>query len=589
MKKYLALLLVLLMAFTLLTACGGSSNSGSNEPASEEPAEEAEEPAEATEEPAEEAEEPAEATEEPAEAAGEKGFTYAMEYDITSLDPQNSGDSESITVNHMINEGLLRDKGGELVPGIAESWEVAEDGLTYTFHLRESVWSDGTPLTANDFVYSWNRMCDPNAPTYYIETCKHIVNGLEIAMGEAEPGTLGVEATDDYTLVVHMKERDNFFLNNIASGSAWLPISQAADEAAGGLGPYGSEADKLLTNGPFNVSEWSHEAYIVLTKNPNYWNADEVKLDRVKGIVGATGSAAVDMMLAGEIDLVKTNIKKESEELADAGFNVTPYTGGYRYLYFNGNPGEKTDAGKFMANSHFRRAMNYVINRVALCNIAELDCEPATRIIMPNEPGIDGKTIHEMYPYSPWTLEGDVEKAKEELQLAMNELGVSDPSEIPPLYLLCYDEEDSVLILQAFQDMLKQQLGVESTVNPQAIQTMRELWHTGYWDVFLMDWSYKAPNWGQRASNWYRPENDIDEHEDNGYENNDFDAKYEAFENAEDAEEAIKLLVEAEEIFCEDAASAIVCWTSYCCCSNPKITGILYSTDADFCFADITE
>ncbi len=587
MKKYLALLLVLLMAFTLLTACGGSSNSGSNEPASEEPA--SEEPAEEAEEPAEEAEEPAEATEEPAEAAGEKSFTYAMEYDITSLDPQNSGDSEAIVVNHLINEGLVRDKGGEIIPGLAESWEVAEDGLTYTFHLRESVWSDGTPVTANDFVYSWNRMCDPNAPTYYIDTCKHIVNGYDIALSNAEPGTLGVEAPDDYTLIVHMKERDNFFLDDLASGACWLPISQAADEAAGGLGPYGSEADKILTNGPFTITEWSHEAFIVLEKNPNYWNKDEIKLDRVKGIVGATGSAAVDMMQAGEIDFLTTNIRKESEELAAAGFNVVPYTGAYRYLYFNGNPGEKTEAGAFMANSHFRRALNYVINRNALADVVSLDCTPATRVIMPNEPGVDGKTIQEMYPYEPWDINGDVEKAKEELQLAMDELGVSDPSEIPPLYLLCYDSEDSTMLLQAYQDMLKQQLGIESTVNPQAIQTMREIWHTGYWDVFVMDWGFKSPNWGQRAINWYRPEEDVDEHNDNGYENDEFDAKYEEFEAADSQEEAIKLLAELEEIFCEDAASACVAWTNYCCASNPKITGILYSTEADFCFADVTE
>ena len=555
MKKYVALVLALALTGSTLAACGGSGGSAA---ASAAPA-----------------------------ADVEKSFTYAMEYDISSLDPQNSGDSEANVVNNMLNEGLVRNKGGEIIPGLATDWEEADDGLTYTFHLRESVWSDGTPVTAQDFIYSWNRMCDPNAPTYYPEACKHIVNGYAIALGEAEPGTLGVEAPDDLTLVVHMKERDNFFIDNLADGMQWLPISKTADEAAGGLGPYGSEADKLLTNGPFKIKEWSHEAYIILEKNPLYWNAGEIKLTSVKGIVGATGSAAVDMMQAGEIDFMTTNIKKESEELEKQGFNVVNYTGAYRYLYFNGNPGEKTAAGKFMANSHFRRALNYVTNRVALAQVVSLDCTPATRVIMPNEPGIDGKTIQEMYPYEPWDINGDTAKAKEELALAMQDLGVSDVSEIPELYLLGYESEDTVTLLTAYKDMLEKELGLKSEVHPQAIQAMREIWHTGYWDVFVMDWGFRAPNWGQRAANWYRPTEDIDDHEDNGYENDDFDAAYEAFEAADSQEDALKNLAEMEQIFCEDAASACIAWTNYCCCSNKKITGILYSTEADFTFADI--
>ncbi|MBQ9535055.1 MAG: peptide ABC transporter substrate-binding protein [Clostridia bacterium] len=574
MKRFLAIALALALCLALFAGCNndtGSNNQSSNQSNSQNSNQN-------------ESSNNNQSSDTPAKP---KMITYAVDYDITSMDPQISGDSAAATVILMTNEGLLREKGGEIVPGIAETWEVSEDGLTYTFHLRKSTWNDGTPLTAHDFVYSYRRMLDPAAPTNYIENGYVLKNGQEFSSGQCSAEELGVEAPDDYTLVLTLSKRDNTHLYNLSRTTCWLPINEAADKAAGGVGYYGSDKDKLLTNGPFNLTDWSREASVTMEKNPAYWNAGEIKLDICKGIVGASGAAGVDMMLAGELDFMTTNVRTESSQLRDAGFNVEAYTGAYRYLYFNGNPGEKTQAGFCMANSHFRRAINYVINRNALAQVVSLDCEPSYRVIMPSEPGVGGKTINEMYPREYWNLDGDIEKAKAELDIALQELGLSSPADVPPLYLLCYDSQDSTMVLQAYQDMLKTGLGIESTVNPQAIQQMRELWHTGYWDVFVMDWGFRAPNWGQRADNWYR--SDGRSYNDNGYVNAAFDAKKDEFDNAVSEEEAIRLLVELEEIFCEDAASAIVAWTQYSVCHTDRIKGILLSTYADFTFADVVD
>jgi len=520
--------------------------------------------------------------------AAPKILRYGVEWDITSLDPQMSGDSAVTTALLMTNEGLLRDKGGEIVPGIAETWEISDDGLTYTFHLRQSKWSDGSPLTAKDFKYAFIRMLDPAAPTNYITTGYILKNGEAFSRGECGADEVGVECPDDYTLVLNLEKRDNNMLYNLSRGLAWLPINEAADKAAGGPGNYGAEMSQLMTNGPFTVTEWKREASITFTKNPNYWNADEVHLDGIYGIVGASDAAGVDMMLAGELDLMPVNTQSHQRQLEEAGFTVEKTGGTYNHLYFNGNPGENTEAGFCMANVHFRRAINYVIDRNAMVSVMDSVSEPAFRVIMPNEPGVDGKTIHEMYPYTAWDVNGDINKAKEELAIALQELGLSDASQVPALYLLAVDSAESLLVLQAFQNMLKTHLGIESTVNPLAVQQMREKWITGYWDVFHMSWGFRAPNWGQRASNWYR--RDGLDHEDNGYYNEAFDNKYEEFQAAESFEDSIARLAELEKIFCDDAASGIIAWTMKGCAYDAKkITGVLISTSEDFTFADMIQ
>lgn len=174
-----------------------------------------------------------------------KLIRLAHSYDATTLDPQNCCDDGSYFVINNICEPLVIGYDGEVHPGVAETWDVSEDGKVYTFHLRKSNWSDGTPVSAHDFVYAVTRALDPNVAYENVYTFYSLLNGES----------------------------------------------------------YGSEADKVLNNGPFTCTEWLHESKTTIKKNENYWNAANVKIDEVQYIVGVADQVAVDRFMANDLDV----------------------------------------------------------------------------------------------------------------------------------------------------------------------------------------------------------------------------------------------------------------------------------------------
>jgi oligopeptide transport system substrate-binding protein len=188
----------------------------------------------------------------------------------TTMDPGVSfGDSE-LSIFFNIFEGLVGvdQKTGEVVPRLAESWEPNEDGSEFVFTLREDVtWSDGTPINANDFVYSWQRVLDPETLSQYIPALYPIKNAEAIANGEAEMDTLGVVATDDYTLTVTLEGSTTYF-PLLATTWTFSPVPKhVIDEVGAGW----VEAENIVSNGPYMMTEWNHDQSIVLEANPEYY------------------------------------------------------------------------------------------------------------------------------------------------------------------------------------------------------------------------------------------------------------------------------------------------------------------------------
>ena len=156
---------------------------------------------------------------------------------------------------------------------------VSEDGLTWTFHLREGLkWSDGSDLTANDFVYSWKRVCDPLVAAPYAETVLSMVAGYEDAIG-GNLDALQVVATDDRTLSVTLNAPCSYF-GSLAAFATLSPVQQATVEANGD--EWAIAPETYVSNGPFYMTEWEPGSHILFSKNPNYWNADAVKLDGIR-------------------------------------------------------------------------------------------------------------------------------------------------------------------------------------------------------------------------------------------------------------------------------------------------------------------
>ncbi len=333
-KKLIAVLLVASMAASL-AACG-NKNAAPSESASEEAA--------------------------PAEATTVNTDTTTLRLNLASepdyLDPalNSAVDGACLAVNSFV--GLYTyDENNNCVPALADGEpEVSEDGLTYTIKLIESKWSNGEPLTANDFVYSWNRAVAEETAADYAYMFAPIATN--------EDGTLQVEATDDYTLVVKLNAPCAYFYDLLAFPT-FMPVYQADVEAANpdGTTP-GAWAQEpgFVSNGAFTLTEWKHNESMVYEKNPNFYRADDVKLEKLEFMLSADDTAIYAAYNAGDIDFADTVPNDEIQSLLNSDeFHIIDTLGTY-YVGFNVN----SDLFKGLTAeqaSKMRKALSLLIDR----------------------------------------------------------------------------------------------------------------------------------------------------------------------------------------------------------------------------------
>ena len=560
MKRTFALMLALVMVVSLFAGCGSKA------PATDAPA--------------------ADAGNTPAAPAAPKEITIAKAYDATTLDPHQGNDDGSYNIIKYLSEGLVRNKGGVIVPGVAETWEMNEDGTEVVFHLRDNaVWSDGTAITAEDFHYSFLRLLDPTVG-YYCDSGFIFKNGEAYFNGEATAEEVGVEVIDAKTLKITRENPSIETLYQLA-GTPFLPIRKDVAEANGVS--YGAEASKIMTNGAFTLTEWSHEAKLVLTKNENYWDKDSINLDKMTFMVGASGDTAIDMMMAGQLDLLENGVESKIAPLTDMGFVATPYSAGYQCLHMN-SKGRTEDSNKFMANSNFRQALNLTINRAAIIASANLGLMPATRISASNDMGVND-TMHAEYPLEAWAANGDAAKAKEHFDLAMQELGTT-AADVPELSMLCFDSEGNMTILQAAQDMILNNLGIKCVIDPQPIQQMIGKAITGDWDFWYGGMTAGTMDWlsaGSVAEGFYSNP-DKDEYGTYNYCNKEFNALFDKASVTLDVKERKDLLFEMEKILVTDPATILLGWNRTYVVTKAGLTGLLISGgDSDYTYMDLAQ
>jgi len=563
MKRFFALMLALVMVLSLFAGCGGKA------PATDAPAADSGNAAESN------------------TPTAPKEINIAKAYDATTLDPHQGNDDGSYNIIKYLSEGLVRNKAGVIVPGIAETWDMSEDGLEVTFHLRDNaVWSDGTAITAEDFRYSFLRLLDPSVGYNYCDSAFLFKNGEAYFNGEATAEEVGIEVIDAKTLKITREEPSIETLYELA-GTAFLPIRKDVAEAHGVS--YGAEADKIMTNGPFTLTEWSHEAKLVLVKNENYWDKDSINLDKMTFVVGASGDTAIDMMMAGQLDMLENSVESKIQPLIDMGFTATPYSAGYQCLHMN-SKGRTEASNKFMANSNFRQALNLTINRAAIIASANLGLMAATRISASNDMGVND-TMHNEYPLEAWPANGDAAKAKEHFDLAMKELGTT-AADVPELSMLCFDSEGNMTILQAAQDMILNNLGIKCVIDPQPIQQMIGKAIGGDWDFWYGGMTAGTMDWlsaGSVAEGFYSNP-DKDDYGTYNYCNKEFNALFDKASVTLDVKERKDLLFEMEKILVSDPATILLGWSRNFVVAKAGLTGLLISGgDSDYTYMDLAQ
>ncbi len=449
-KRLLALVLVLTMAISLLAGCA--------QPA----------PAPAPEQPAEQ----------PAEPAKEAVFNWNIGADPKTIDPVLNGASDGGDVINQTFEGLTREKSGTVYPGIAESWEVSEDGLTVTFKLRESKWSDGSPLTAHDFVYSWKRGMDPATASEYawIWEYTNIVGAFDAVNG-ASLDEVGVTALDDQTLEVKLITPTDYIVS-LLSFYHFLPTKQSAVEA-GADGAWAKDPAVAVSNGPFKLTSYKIGEGLTLVKNENYWNAAEVKIDRIEGKFIDEQATAYQAYQAGELHFlpdvppaeVATLIAESSE------FYVFPLLGTY---YYNFN----MDLPMFQ-DVRVRKALNLAIDRELIVETLGAGQVPAAGFVPPGFLDHEGNDFFEKSgTYGIATDDSKVAEA----QALLAEAGFPGGAGFPEFTIMYNTGAGHQQVAELVQEMLKTNLGITTKLENQEWAVFQDTRKEGDYEVARGGW-----------------------------------------------------------------------------------------------------
>ncbi len=386
------------------------------------------------------------------DSADGKVFRYAVNTLPTTLDPtkgQSIGDNE---IQHAITEGLTRNTAGDVKPGIAESWDESEDGLTYTFHLRKDAkWSDGEPITAADFEYSWKRLVNPETASPYAFIGDCLKNGQAIEQGKMDVEELGVKAVDDTTLEVTLEHPTSYFLSLIGSSGQFAPLRQDIVEKYGT--DFAATSEKNVYSGPFVMTS-SEDNVWTFAKNDNYWDKDSINLDKCELNYVENTDTQLSMYEAGDLDYVQvpTAYVSDYKDKAEVFAN-----GNVDFCYIN----SKSD-NPVLGNKNFRLALNYALNRNDYNKLANADTYTAFNGLV--FPGLQAKgtTYGEAYDLNSYSypLDGDQDKATEYLNAAMKELGIANASDIT-VEVVTTDADSSKRIVETLQEQWQNALGIK--------------------------------------------------------------------------------------------------------------------------------
>lgn len=451
-----------------------------------------------------------------------------------TLDPHRAEGVPSSNILRDLFEGLVAEApNGELIPGAAESWEISEDGLIYTFTLRpDGRWSNGDPVTAHDFEYGLRRSADPQTLSRYSSVLAPIRNARAVIAGEQPPEALGVTAVDERTLVVELETPTPYLLGLLTHSSCYAVHRGVVEE-------HGSRWSRVGThvgNGAYRLKDWVVQSHIHVERNPHYWDDGNTTLDEVYFYAIENQDAELKRYRADELDITSTIPQKQlkwiRENLAEE-FRVTPYLGTY-YFGFN------TTRAPFAGRPGLRRALSLAVNRDIIASVVSGAGEPVAYGWVPPVRGYAQQVPVE----AGWTQE----QREAEARRLYAEAGHSpeNPLKVEVLY---NTSDNHKRIAIALRSMWKEVLGVEATLANQE------------WKVFLETRKRKQETEIFRAG-WIGDYEDAytfaqllestNEQNDSGYNNPEYDALLAAASAEPDTARRAEYLQQAERLMLAD-------------------------------------
>jgi len=428
-----------------------------------------------------------------------------------TIDPGLCGASDGGDIINNTFEGLIREKSGVVQPGIAKTWETSADGKTVTFNLRKSKWSDGSDLTAHDFVYSWLRAMDPDTASEYAWLWEYtnVVGAWDYVTGEAGPEGVGIKAVDDYTFEVKLTDPTNYFVS-LMSFYTFMPVKQSSVEAAGGEeGLWATIPELAVSNGPFVLTEYTIGDGLRLEANPNYWNKRDVGLSAINGKFIDDANTAYQAYQSGELDFIPDVPTAEVPRLIaeDPNFYVFPLLGTY-YYNFNMDLDIWSDV-------RVRKAMAMAIDREVICETLAAGQVPAGGFIPPGFLDDQGRDFFETA--GMYGLATDDSKVAD-AQALMAEAGYPNGEGFPEFVMMYNTSEGHQTVAELMQEMFKTNLGIECTLENQEWAVFQDTrtqgdyelarggWLTDFMDPIGMLGIFKNLDVAYNDPNYYNPE-----------------------------------------------------------------------------------
>ena len=425
--------------------------------------------------------------------AEERYLGVMLGTNVMSLDTNLATDGESFEVIADCIDGLMQmDADGAAIPAIAESYDLSEDGKTYTFHLRDAKWQNGDPVTANDFVFAWRRICqEAGEYAYLFDTSVGCVKNADAIIYEgADPTTLGVSAPDEKTFVVELEVPVSFF-PSLMYFPTFYPINEAFYNSCE-AGTYGTSPETFLSNGAFVLESYTPgTANLSVKKNPDYWDADRVKLAGIKYQVVGSSDNALTAFKTGALDVVTISGNQVASAQKDAKLAENLKVTGAGYLwYLTFSQTENNAEGGKLANANLRLAISNSIDREALVEDYVMDGSLDTYTAVPpqfaasattgEDFSADQEAFADVCGYNP-------EKALEYYNAAIEELG-TDTFTFTMIY--GNNEGDEVAkVAQAIKSQVEENLpGLTINLQPMTKAERIDKMQNDNYDVALTRW-----------------------------------------------------------------------------------------------------
>lgn len=540
MKKIALVLAAVMASGIILTACGGNKNT---------------------------TEQPSGSTTTTATNGG-SDIAVQVGPNPETLDPAlNSTSDGANVIIHAFESLLTFDEKNEIVPGQADSYEVSDDGLIYTFHLRDNLkWSDGSPLTANDFVYSWKRLADPNTGAPYSYDMLSMVKGYEEAMA-GDIDALGVSASDDKTLVVELSAPCVYF-DKIITHASMVPVKQEVVEASGDQ--WALQPETYVSNGPLKMIEWVPGSHITFAKNENYWNADKVTLNSLKFVLMEEANSSYSAYQAGEVHMIKDVPTEEIASLQGReDFHLDPRIA-TSFVQFNTKK-EPFD------NPDVRMALSLAIDRDYVANTLMLgNYTPSTNFVGPGisdvEPGSSFEEVTRKNNggdfFNIEEHESDLAKAKELLAKA----GYPDGAGFPVIEYMTNDAGYNKPIAEYLQNAWKE-LGINMEIKIVEWSTFSATRRNGDFQIARGGWVYDYDD----PSNMLNILESNNGNNDGKYSNPELDRLLSEARTTADRAEHYQKLHEAENIILKEQPVAPLVYSNDYYLQSTSLKGTWHS------------